>query len=289
MIGVKDVQTLTLAELEIVSPNTVANTCGPGFGNVGGISLGGNCVIVIDTTMFTKTALDFRRNLEKHFDLPLKYLVYTHYHGDHVFGGKAFKDLIKIGSSITADNLNQGWHVEWKEGLEKEDPLAEGGLEILPPEIVFNKKLTIRENDQMIDIVHSDGHTSGSSYILFPSEKVLFAGDLIFEDSFPYACDYVCNPDKWIDALESFKTMNIDKIVPGHGPVLNKKSDIDKHLKFFKELRKVTLDAVEGRKGEESIVVPSFIEEKSATRIPLTVERWYTFYKIKLGLNDGLS
>jgi len=79
-------------ELERLTPLTVANTEGVGHGNVGAVSLRNFC-IAIDSTVYVSTAELFRKNLEKTFGVPVKYLIITHYHGDHIFGIKPFRDL----------------------------------------------------------------------------------------------------------------------------------------------------------------------------------------------------
>ena len=61
-------------DLEIVTSHTVANTSGTGRGNVGAVALR-NFSIVIDSTFYAKTAQLFKENVEKKFDLPVKYLI----------------------------------------------------------------------------------------------------------------------------------------------------------------------------------------------------------------------
>ena len=84
-------------DLEIVTPRTVVSNSDLTYSNIGGIALR-NYSIVIDTSIYGKTGALFRKELEKHFNLLPKYLIYTHYHGDHVFGGRPFKDLIPVSS-----------------------------------------------------------------------------------------------------------------------------------------------------------------------------------------------
>ena len=71
-------------DLESITPLTVANTTGEGRGNAGGIALRNFC-IAIDSTMYVKTGELLLRNLESKFGIPVKYLIITHYHGDHIF------------------------------------------------------------------------------------------------------------------------------------------------------------------------------------------------------------
>ncbi|MFW9950227.1 MAG: MBL fold metallo-hydrolase, partial [Candidatus Thorarchaeota archaeon] len=209
-------------DLERVSPHTVANTKGLGRGNVGGICLK-NYVIAIDCTIYAKTAQLFRKNLETHFKLPVKYLIFTHYHADHIFGIGPFRDVVSICSEKMLENMQsiaiRQRYGEMVKSFQREDPLAEGVAFELP-NLAFNNKLIIRDDDLHIEVIHLGGHTAGSSIVHFPQEKVIFAGDLIFAKMFPYAGDTTCNPESYIKAIEIMREMKPDIIVPGHGELL---------------------------------------------------------------------
>ncbi|MFW9991658.1 MAG: MBL fold metallo-hydrolase [Candidatus Odinarchaeota archaeon] len=269
------------ADLKEVTPRTVACTDWVGYGNVGGIELQ-NYTIAIDSSMYSKTGKAFYENLRKYFSKPVRFLLYTHYHGDHVFGSGSFKDLTIISSEQTSKNLRDGLQLGWKQALEEEDPLAEGGLEISYPTIKFSGKLFIEDGDFLVEVYNAGGHTSGSSIVYFPYERVLFSGDLIFADSFPYGGDPTCNPDTWIEQLERLKEFEAEKIIPGHGPVLDDINEIDKHVEFLKGLRKAVKEAVKENIDPEDVSIPEFFEKSAEGRKPVTVEQWYEFYKNKL-------
>ena len=99
-------------DLEVVTPHTVANTRGVGRGNAGAVSLR-NFTIAIDSTIYAKTALLFRQNLEKHFNLPIKYLIFTHYHADHIFGIGPFSDVTTISSEPMIENMKCSPDLFW--------------------------------------------------------------------------------------------------------------------------------------------------------------------------------
>ncbi len=266
-------------DLEIITPRTVASNSDLTYSNMGGIALR-NYSIVIDTSIYGKTGALFRKYLEKHFNLPLKYLIYTHYHGDHVFGGRPFKDLIPISSEKTLEYLQIDYHKEWREALENEDPLAEDGLDTCLPTICFTDKLLIRDEDLSVEVHYAGGHTSDSSFLYFPHEKVIFAGDLVFEHSFPFGGDPTCNPDVWIAQLECLQQMDaVEIIIPGHGPVLHSHSDLDKHVSFLKEVRLIIKEAIAENRDPQLTEIPELFQPSSEVRIPPTFETWLEFYQ----------
>jgi len=270
-------------DLEIITPHTIANTTGIGRGNVGAVSLR-NFTIAIDSTIYAKTALLFRQNLEKHFNLPIKFLIFTHYHADHIFGIGPFRDVITISSeqmikNMESESIKEQYELRVKE-FQKEDPLA-GGVEFKLPDVGFNDKMIIRDEDLHIEIIHLGGHTSGTSIVNFPHEKVIFAGDLIFANYFPYAGDPTCNPDKYIEALEIMKGLSAEIIIPGHGTILKGRDALDLYIEFFKDFRKLIKDAIKDSIPLEKIEVPHKFEVFRDDLKTRSVEHWYNFFKKK--------
>ena len=268
-------------DVEEVSSHTVANTTGLGRGNVGAVSLR-NFVIAIDSTIYTKTAQLFRKNLENHFKLSVKFLIFTHYHADHIFGIGAFKDIVSFCSeqmlkNMQSNSIKQAYEQRVSEFI-KADPLAEGVVFELP-DVAFNNKLIIRDEDLYIEAIHTGGHTSGSSIVYFPYEKVLFAGDLIFTNMFPFAGDATCNPEQYIKALEMMKEMKPDLIIPGHGKVLKGYNALDEYIQFFKDFRATIKSAIsDGIAPEKVEITTSFELDRPDLKIS-SVNHWYNFYK----------
>ncbi|MHA2009727.1 MAG: MBL fold metallo-hydrolase [Promethearchaeota archaeon] len=270
-------------ELESITPLTVANTTGEGRGNAGGLSLRNFCV-AIDSTMYVKTAELQRKNLEKKFGVPVKYLVLTHYHGDHIFGLKVFKDIPILSSELTSkvmlNNETMSRYEVFIKDLAKEGPIGEG-IEYIVPTLLFTKKVIIQDDDLHIEIYHTGGHTAGSSFVSFPHEKVVFAGDLIFENTFPYAGDPTCNPELLIEALKNMRDIDAEIYIPGHGPIMKKASSLDRHIQFYHELRDIIKDALKDNTAAENINVPITFGEPDEGRKTMTVNTWLNFYKNK--------
>ena len=270
-------------DLELITPLTVANTTGEGRGNAGGLSLRNFC-IAIDSTMYVKTGEIMRQNLERQFGVPVKYLVITHYHGDHIFGIKPFKDICVLSSELTSkvmlnDETKSRYQVFIKD-LAKEGPIGED-IEYIIPNLLFTDKLIIQDDDLHIEIYHTGGHTVGSSFISFPHEKVIFAGDLIFEDTFPYAGDPTCNPELLINALKKMQDIKADIYIPGHGPIMKGASTLDRHIKFYHDLRNIIKEALKDNTSAENVSVPETFGKPDEGRKNMTVNTWLNFYKNK--------
>ena len=270
-------------DLESITSLTVANTTGEGRGNAGGIALRNFC-IAIDSTMYVKTGEIMRQNLKNHFGVPVKYLVLSHYHGDHIFGLDVFKDICILSSEMTSKiMLNEETKTRYNafiKELAKEGPIGEG-IEYILPSLLFNNSLKIQDKDLYIEIFHTGGHTAGSSFISFPHEKVVFAGDLIFENTFPYAGDPTCDPELLINALKKMRDINADIYIPGHGPIMKGASSLDRHIKFYKDFRNTIKDAIKDDIGVQKISIPDTFGEPDEGRKNMTVNHWLNFYKNK--------
>ncbi len=127
--------------------------------NTGAIALG-DYLIAIDPSPEAYTAPNFRKDIEEHFKLPVKYLLVTHYHGDHTRGVEVFKDTIILGSKQLYKKMKN----EGKQFL---------------PEIIFQDKLIIKNADSSVEFYYAGGHTACSTYAYFPDEKVIFLGQVI--------------------------------------------------------------------------------------------------------------
>lgn len=246
-----------------VCERVYADTSGEGKGNIGAIELP-SFTILVDSTISTKTANSFRKSLESKIESPIRKLILTHYHSDHVMGLPAFKDCDVIAS----------------ESYSKLRRTAK-----YKPIITFEKSLVLEDRELSVEVVHTGGHTLDSSYVYFPKEKTLFSGDLIFAKTFFYAGDQTFNPDVWVEALKRFMTMEIQTIVPGHGPICNKE-EVEMYIRFFETTSSIMKQLVKaGAKEKEAVEntsFPDFHPEYREGIRSLALTNWYRFYKQQL-------
>ena len=84
--------------------------------------------------------------------------------------------------------------------------------------IVFTGDLTLRVGDHTFNLLHTPGHTPGQLAVHVPEERVVFTGDTIFSGCQTWLM--TSNVEQWLAALERIRTLDVDWIVPGHGPVV---------------------------------------------------------------------
>ena len=225
-------------DMETVTPNVFTTTklrgCNPSFVTTS------DGVVVIDTPQLPTKAVAMRALAESHG--PIRYLVNTEHHVDHIFGNYYFRGA---GAVVNHQGLYDRFMVVFPEldpfayayesipgdspkGTNLDDPEA---LALWPDRdeyyrdpnkgtIVFTGDLTLHVGDHTFHCLHTPGHTPGQLAVHVPEERLVFTGDTIFSGCQTWLM--TSNVPQWLEALERIRTLDVDRIVPGHGPVVGK-------------------------------------------------------------------
>ena len=268
--------------LERVSKRVYANCELEAGGNVG-IVVMDKAVAAVDA-QYPVPALDFRKSIPSVTGKPVTHLLLTHVHGDHVFGNQAFEDCVIVSHRRLREKMEESLRGEWAPGnLEKmlEDVRRNRpdrahlyeGLRIVLPTKTFSKIWRI----DGVELIHTGGHTDCSSVVYIPDERVLFAGDIVFVKTFPWAGDPTADPDAWIRAFRKILSMDVKAIVPGHGPLCDKE-EVETQLKWFTAVRKEMKALIaEGATEEDAVShegYPAFYESVGDRR-ERSLRHWY--------------
>lgn len=176
-----------------------------------------------------------RSEIKKRFNKPVRYLIYSHDHSDHISGGEVFADTAIVIAHENAKRTIIG----------EKRPTA-------IPDITFSDKMTIELGRKRVDLIYvGHGHTDNMIVMNFPAESVLFAVDFISVKSLPYkdlSDSYF--PD-WIDAIKVVEGIDFDILVPGHGQI-GSKADVADHRDYIETLYNAVLkEARAGKSLEE--------------------------------------
>jgi len=189
-------------------------------GNIG-VSVGEDGVIVVDD-QYAPLTPKIQEAITKLSNKPIKFVINTHWHGDHVGGNE---NLTAAGAVIIAhDNVRKRMSTEQFIALlnRKVEPSPAKAL----PVVTFTTDITLHFNGEDIHVIHADPtHTDGDSIVVFPKAKVVHMGDCYMTISYPYADlssggsfdGFIATSDKVV-AMSDATT----KIIPGHGPLSNK-------------------------------------------------------------------
>lgn len=187
-------------------------------------------------------------------DKPVRFVINTHYHGDHTGGNLPFSDTATI---IAQDNVRKRLAEGGKAGnggsihMENQ-PAPKGAL----PIITFDQDVTVHLNGEDIHALHfPSGHTDGDSIIFFPKSNVVHMGDDFVRYGFPFIdIDSGGSVQGMTAACEKvIPQLPADvKVIPGHGDLSNL-DDVREYVKMLKETTAAVQKALKQGKSLEQM------------------------------------
>ncbi len=160
--------------------------------------------VIVTDPMNPKAAQLLRAEIRKITDKPVKYVVYSHNHHDHISGGNVFKEE---GAKFVAH----------KNVLRE---LSDHPSAITPlPDITFHNNHTIRLGDRELELSYY-GPNHGDSVIVMrlPKENILFIVDIVTPRRVAFRSMPDFWPDEWIRSLKEIEASEFDYVISGHGP-----------------------------------------------------------------------
>ena len=200
---------------------------------------------------------------------PIRYLIYSHHHYDHVAGGQAFKDA---GATIIA-------HRRAKQRLEKlQDPATP-----LPDETVENKGRTIKLGGTTLELSYVGLNHSDSTLVMrLPKERLIFVVDLLPVGQMPARGMIDFHPLEAEESIKRILAMDWDRLIPGHpgpGDRLGTKQDAQDQLTLLRDASEtVKAAAREGKcwdQAEKEVQLPKYESLPGyANGLPFVVRRY---------------
>jgi glyoxylase-like metal-dependent hydrolase (beta-lactamase superfamily II) len=224
-------------------------------------SIGEDGIVIVDD-QFAPLAEKIQAALKGVTDKPVRFIINTHYHGDHTGGNEPFSNA---GSTVIAqDNV--------RKRLESGGTAGNGGsikMENKPapkaalPIITFENDVTVHLNGEDIRALHFPaGHTDGDAIIFFPKNNVVHMGDDFVRYGFPFI-DVASggSVQGMISAMEKATAMlPADvKVIPGHGALSNL-DDVRAFVKMLKETSAVVQKAVDRHQTLEQMKAAKILE-----------------------------
>ena len=221
-----------------------------GRGANGGLYIGDNAVLVIDSKMTKESVNQTLTEIQKITDKPIKYLVNTHSDGDHIAGNPFFPKTVTV---IAHENCREEFFHPRRDGEASmwNDP------EMAPfvPSLTYRSKMDIYLGEKKVELRYFGvGHTKGDTVVYFPEEKIAFLGDQIFMGRPQLIHSY-----KGGNSFAHVKTLtkmleNIDaiKFCSGHSDPIDR-TTVEHHIQEMKSIQEKVESFVEQGKSLEEV------------------------------------
>lgn len=221
-------------------------------GSNAGFIVGENGVVVVDTFEDVAPARDLLADIRKVTNLPIRFVVNTHYHLDHTGGNAVFAGA---GATILAQRNLRGWlHTEnMKFFGPNPKPEAKARVEALVlPDMVYKDAVDIYLGQRVVQVRYMLGHTGGDSVVSVPDANVVFSGDLVWQKHLPNLID--ATTDAWIKSLDELMAQHSSAtFVSGHGDVAASQDVRDFH-DYLVTLRDLVGKAQEAGKSGQDLI-----------------------------------
>ena len=265
-----------------------------GWSNAGLIESRGETLLV-DTLMGLDITRDMLEEMKRKVPAAARIgkLVNTHANPDHVLGNELVRGAEIISGKAAAAEIARMNPAGFERMAENWRQMGDGGeffhetmgrqfdfsgVTIVAPTRTFERELTLRVGDKELRLVDlGPAHTSSDTIVHVPADRTVFTGDLLFSEASPIM--WAGPVRNWIEACDYLLALEVDTIVPGHGPITDK-SGVRAQKRYFEFLLAEARRRYEAGLGWEEaaadIALGEFAHWPDAERIVANV---YALYK----------
>jgi glyoxylase-like metal-dependent hydrolase (beta-lactamase superfamily II) len=205
--------------------------------------------VIVTDPIAADAASWLKAEITKLTDKPVRYVVYSHHHSDHITGGSVFADQAIFISHAMA-------RAQIADAADPTTPV---------PTLTFTDRMFIDLGGKHVELIYTGkNHSDNSLVVLLPQNKLLFAVDFIPIETVAYRTMRSDFPDDWIESLKRVEQLDFETLVPGHGKI-GRKEHVRLFRNYLEDLRAAVL--VQVKKGA------SLEETKKAVQLP-KYERW---------------
>lgn len=220
-----------------------------------GLIVGPEGAIAVDALFTPSMTRAFQEQIRRRTSKPVRQLINTHHHVDHTLGNEHFAGIDIVGHIRCREEMERvGVPRERLNALAPHfaDDIAASGTR--PPNVTFADRMNLFLGDRRIELMHlGTGHTVDDVLVYLPAEKLLFAGDVAFHYVTPLA--FEGHISGWIRVIDAVEAMDVETIVPGHGPV-GDKSDLREMRDYLALVRR------EARRGFQEGAPPEEVVQR---------------------------
>jgi cyclase len=220
--------------------------------------------VVIDTLPFPSETRQVIEFIERR--APIKYVIYTHYHADHTYGGYLFRNAQFIAHELCRDLLINRGEAGLKLARAQNPSLAEVQLRL--PDLIFTGEMSLRLGGKTFVLTHSPGHTPDGITVYIREDKILFAADTVMP--VPYVVDG--DAPTMLRSLQVLKGMALENVVQGHGEIILRgeiNETINSSINYLNKMQNAVVNSITANQSRDDMLREYDIESCGKTRIAL--------------------
>lgn len=180
-------------------------------------------VLVIDTRQHPRAGEELLGHIRKVTDKPIKWVINSHFHGDHHFGNAPFR---ATGATFVAQKETarimakvQPKEMARRTNYFKSHNYDPNEVKLLLPDVTFDNEMTIRLGGREVQLLYfGPGQQAGDTFVLFPHARTLFTPGSFARHSMPNML-FTPSIENWLKLLDQVGAMDVDRILPAHGDV----------------------------------------------------------------------
>jgi cyclase len=186
-------------------------------------------VLVIDTRQHPRLGQDLLDRIRTITNKPIRWVINSHFHGDHTFGNATFKaeGATFVAHKETARLMQfvQPKEMARRAGYFKSQGYDPNEVKLILPDVTFDNAMTIKLGGREVELFYlGPGQQDGDTFVLFPHARALFTPGSFAKHSMPNMA-FTTSVDNWIKLLDKVAAMDVDVLLPGHGDVA-KRADV---------------------------------------------------------------
>ncbi|MGE4658800.1 MAG: MBL fold metallo-hydrolase, partial [Gammaproteobacteria bacterium] len=256
-------------------------------------------IILVDPTNPEQAAW-LKAEFKERFDLPVKYVIYSHAHNDHAGGGDVFADTATF---IAHENMQKNlvrpadnapllprealWDINGSGRIEKPETSGSlvntfdlydsdgdgsltraeiwavrmGGETVRPPDIVYSDRSVIALGGKRVELHYTGlNHTDDMTVVYFPEEKAIYTVDFLTPNRPPRTDLDGGYLPEWLDSLRRVEQIDFDIILPGHESV-GTKADVSEQVRYMEDLLSAVKEGIATGKTKDELINSILLED----------------------------
>jgi glyoxylase-like metal-dependent hydrolase (beta-lactamase superfamily II) len=216
-----------------------------------GAVTGPSWAVVIDTLALPDETLALRAFIEEELNVPVRYIINTHYHADHSWGNCFFPGATVLGHSLSRQIMEEKGPASLEAARRQNASFRQ--VKLIYPHMTFAEgTLTLRVGKKNLILMPTPGHSRDGISVLVEEDRVLFAGDAFMP--LPYIVDG--DIDEMAATIKAIGKMGLENIIQGHGDVVLRgeiEDAVKENLAYLSAIRKAVRSASKKRNPMEAL------------------------------------